>query len=333
MNVPTLVTVVTPSYNQAAYLEDCIRSVLAQNSSSKNAIQIEYLVVDGGSTDGSQEIIHKYEEQLAWSVSESDAGQAEAINKGFLHSKGDIFAWLNSDDLYLPGSVAAAVKALQEDEQLGMVYGDAVAIDQHGSLLNRWNFADWGLKDLMRFRVICQPAVFMRRSVLEKCGLLDTNYHFMLDHKLWLQIARCSKVKHIPQVWAAARMHTQAKNVSQPGQFGEEIFRILTWMRTQPDLAPLVSENQRQIEAGAYRLKGRYQLDGGNPGEALRAYGNALVRDPRYTLRHWHRMVFAGLDLLGAGRAANWYYKLKRKLNPVKLSMPGLEQWPGLHHE
>lgn len=331
MNMPTLVTVVTPSYNQAAYLEDCICSVLAQNS--KDEIQIEYLVVDGGSTDGSLEIIHKYEEHLAWWVSEADAGQAEAINKGFHRSKGEFFAWLNSDDLYLPGAVAAAVIALQKDELLGMVYGDALAIDQHGNLLNRWNFADWGLKDLMRFRVICQPAVFMRRSVLEKCGLLDTSYHFMLDHLLWLQIARCSQVKHIPQLWAATRMHAKAKNVLQPGQFGEEILRILNWMKSQPDLALLVSEDQRQIEAGAYRLKGRYLLDGGNPREALRAYGSALVRDPHYTLHHWHRMIFALLDLLGARWAAAWYYRLKQKLRPVKISIPGLEQWPGFHHE
>ena len=333
MSNPTLVTVVTPSYNQAAYLENCIRSVLAQNLSKENGFQVEYLVVDGGSTDGSQDIIRRYEENLAWWVSETDAGQAEAINKGFLHSNGEIFAWLNSDDLYLPEAVAAAVKALQEDQHLGMVYGNAIAIDQHGNLLNRWNFGDWGLKDLMRFRVICQPAVFIRRSVLEKCGLLDTSYHFMLDHLLWLQIARISTIKHIPKLWAAARMHPKAKNVSTPEQFGEETLRILGWMKTLPDLAPLVSENQLRIEAGAYRLKGRYLLDGGYPGAAFHAYGKALVRDPGYTLRHWHRMIFAVLDLLGAGWTARCYYQLKRKVRPVKITIPGLDQWPGIHRE
>ena len=122
-----LVSIVTPSYNQSRFIEDTIRSVLSQDYP-----QIEYMIVDGGSTDGSVEIIKRYEDQLAWWVSERDQGQTDAINKGFARATGDILAWLNSDDTYEPGAVSAAVKYLQEHPEVGMVYGDCNYIDENG---------------------------------------------------------------------------------------------------------------------------------------------------------------------------------------------------------
>ncbi len=160
-----LVTIITPSFNQAAFLEQAICSVLGQDYPA-----IEYLVIDGGSNDGSREIIERYSDKLAWWVSEPDSGQAEAINKGFQRARGDFVAWLNSDDLYLPGAVSQAVQALNAEPGLGLVYGDAIAIDSSGKPLGRFDFDDWGLIDLVSFRIICQPAVFMRRSVLELAG-------------------------------------------------------------------------------------------------------------------------------------------------------------------
>jgi hypothetical protein len=301
-----LVTIITPSYNQAAYLEQTLRSVLDQDYTP-----IEYLVVDGASTDGSPEIIRRYADRLAWWVSERDAGQAEAINKGLRRAKGEIVAWLNSDDLYLPGAVAQAAAALGADSSLGMVFGDAVTIDSQGGVLNRLSFGDWGLAELLRFRIICQPAVFMRRAVLEQAGPLDPGYHFMLDHHLWLRLARLAPVRHIPAVWAAARYHPGAKNVAQAPGFARETLRLLEWMQAQPDLAPRLQADRRRIEAGAYRLEARYLLDGGQPGPALRSYGKALVRDTAYTLQHAHRIIYAMLSLVGGQGLAGWYYRLR----------------------
>lgn len=303
----SLVSIITPSYNQAAFLEQTIQSVLGQEG-----VPVEYLIVDGGSTDGSVEIIRKHADQLAWWVSERDAGQAEAINKGLQLAKGEIVAWLNSDDLYAPGAIAQAAATFQANPEAGLVFGDAVTIDPAGRQIGRFVFGDWGLDELMGFRIICQPAVFMRRTTLEQAGYLDTSYHYLLDHQLWLRIARLSPICHVSQVWAQARHHPGAKNVAQPEGFSRETLRLLAWMETQPDLAPRLAAHRRRIEAGAYRLSARYLLDGGKPGDALQDYGRALVRNPGYALRHWHRMLYAVLSLLGGKKLASLYYRLRR---------------------
>jgi glycosyltransferase involved in cell wall biosynthesis len=303
----SLVSIITPSYNQAAFLDEAIQSVLGQEG-----VPVEYLIVDGGSTDGSVEIIRKYADRLAWWVSERDAGQAEAINKGLQRAKGEIVAWLNSDDLYLPGAIARAVTAFEAHPETSLVFGDAVTIDPAGRQIGRLAFGDWGLDELMGFRIICQPAVLMRRTILEQAGYLDPSYHYLLDHQLWLRIARLSPICHVPQVWAQARHHPGAKNVAQPEGFSRETLRLLAWMETQPDLASRLAANRRRIEAGAYRLSARYLLDGGKPGGALRDYGRALMRNPGYALQHWHRMLYAVLSLLGGKKLAGLYYRLRR---------------------
>src|SRR3990170_437224 len=289
---PPLVSVVTPSFNQARFLRDTIRSVIEQDYPN-----IEYLIVDGGSTDGSVEIIQEYAGKVAWWVSEEDKGQAEAINKGMARANGEIVAWLNSDDLYLPGAVNQAVIALQENPQAGMVFGNAITIDIEGRLLNLLAFPDWGLKDFIGFRIICQPAVFVRRALYEQVRGLDLDYHYMLDHQLWIRLASLAPVKHIAAIWAAARHHAAAKNVAQAEGFGRETICLLAWMQSQAELLPLIEKNKRQVLAGAHRLNARYLLDGGQSGPALKAYGQALKFDPLYTLHHWHRMVYAILRL------------------------------------
>jgi len=303
--VSTLVTVVTPSYNQAAYLEHTIQSVFAQDYPA-----IEYLVVDGASTDHSAEIIRRCQatrrERLAWWVSEPDRGQAEAINKGLQRASGEIVAWLNSDDLYLPGAVSRGVAVLERDPDLGMVFGDALTIDTTGRPLGRLTFGDWGLEQFLRFRISCQPAVFMRRSVFEKTGGLDPSYHMMLDHHLWLRMARLAPVKYIgsadPAAYlplAAARHHPTAKNVAQPERFAQETLRLLAWMQTQPDLAEHIARAPRQVQGGALRLAARYSLDGGQPAQALSYYTRALAAWPSYAARHTHRMAYALGALVG----------------------------------
>jgi glycosyltransferase involved in cell wall biosynthesis len=324
-NFKPLVSVVTPSYNQAGFLEDTIKSVLAQDYPA-----IEYLIVDGGSTDGSVEIIHKYKSELTWWVSEPDEGQASAINKGMAKARGEIVAWLNSDDLYLPGAVSRAVAEYQSHPQLGLVFGNAVTIDAGGCPIKELIFPDWQLEDLIGFRIICQPAVFMARELYEQVAGLDLNYHFMLDHHLWIRIASLAPIQHVPSMLAAARHHEAAKNVSQAAAFGRETLETLEWMETQSDLASLVAANKRQVLAGAYRLNARYLMDGGQYAPALKSYAQAFINQPVYTARHWHRVIYACLGMLGFKDLESLHSRFRDSHRPDLSGKDNLVNWPGL---
>ncbi len=289
-----LVSIITPSYNQAESLEKTIRSVLEQDYPN-----IQYLVVDGGSTDGSVDIINQYSRRIDWWISEPDNGQADALNKGLARAKGEIIAWLNSDDIYRPGAVRQAVDVLLANPELGMVYGKLDSIDRAGELFNTISYRQYNLLDLLTFRIIGQPTVFMRREVLQRAGPLDPSFSYLLDHHLWLRMLQLAPMKYIPAVWAAARHHPSAKNVAQAARFGEEAFRILEWAQAHPGLGDMVRKHWRTVHAGAHRLEARYLLEGGEPGLALKAYGRVLVARPGLAFEHWHRILFAFLSLMG----------------------------------
>jgi glycosyltransferase involved in cell wall biosynthesis len=324
-NVTPLVSIITPSYNQAEYLEDTIKSVLAQDYPG-----IEYLIVDGGSTDGSVDIIRKYNSELTWWVSEPDEGQASAINKGMSKARGDIVAWLNSDDLYLPGAISRAVVEFQANPQLGLAFGNAITIDANGCPIKELIFPDWQLEDLLGFRIVCQPAVFIARNLFEQVKGLDLNYHFMLDHHLWIRIASLAPIQHISTMLAAARHHEAAKNVSQAAAFGRETLEVLEWMETQSDLVPIVAANRRHVLAGAYRLNGRYLVDGGQYAPALKSYAKAFINQPVYTTKHWHRIMYAFLGLLGFKNLESFYSRYQDARRPDLRGDEILNTWPGL---
>jgi len=283
----TLVSIITPSYNQAAYLEQTLTSVLNQEYAN-----IEYIVIDGGSTDNSLDTIKKYSNRLAYWVSEKDSGQAEAINKGFTKATGEIIAWLNSDDYYLDGTISAAVKVFDENPDVVLVYGDMRAVDEHGKTFNTLHYKQLTLEDLLCFQIIGQPAVFMRRSALQKTNGLDATFHFLLDHHLWIQLAQLGKILYVPQIWAAARYHAEAKNRAKAAEFGREAFRILKWAQQNESLAPVLSHVSRRARAAANRVDARYLLDGGQPRQALQAWVRALVIHPPTAL--------ARLNILGS---------------------------------
>ncbi len=307
-----LFSIVTPSYNQAEYLEQTICSVLDQDYPN-----LEYLVVDGASTDGSVEIIRKYASRLAWWVSERDHGQAEAINKGLSRARGEYVAWVNSDDLYLPGTLTAAAAALAAHPDAAFVFGNVQSIDAAGEVTNLMRYGHYTLADLMCFNIVGQPGVFMRRPVLEQAGLLDENFHMLLDHHLWLRMARLAPIYYVNQTWAAARFHAAAKNVAQAPAFGREAYQVVDWLQAQPDFAADFRKNRRRIWAGAYRMNGRYLLDGGLPGPALKAYLRGLWMHPATVLPEWRRVAFAAASLLfNVSRLRDAYLERRKRSLP-----------------
>jgi glycosyltransferase involved in cell wall biosynthesis len=293
----TLVSIITPSFNQAAYLEQTINSVLDQEYS-----EIEYIVLDGGSLDASIDIIKKYADRLAYWVSEKDRGQADAINKGFARATGDIIAWLNSDDYYLAGAVGAAVEYFEEHPDVVLVYGNMLAVDEHGKTFNTLTYNSLTLEDLLCFQIIGQPAVFMRRSALESAGGLDPSLHFMLDHQLWIRMACQGRILHVDQTWAAARYHAEAKNRAKAVEFGREAFRILDFAEHDKTFAPILARVRRRAYASANRVDSRYLLDGGQPAAALSAWMRALFIHPPTALARLNILVSVLLNLFGLGK-------------------------------
>jgi glycosyltransferase involved in cell wall biosynthesis len=218
-----LVSIVTPSYNQAKYLEATIQSVLGQDYEN-----IEYIVVDGDSNDGSLEIIQQYADQLAWWVSEPDRGQTEAINKGFARAKGTILAWLNSDDTYLPGAITEVVAFFQAHPELGLVYGDANFIDAEGRVIGQFNAQQTSYQRLRRGGVyIPQQAAFWRADLWKQVGPLDPDTYFAMDYDLWVRLARVSDIRYFPgHTWANFRLHDDAKTIASDERCWPEMLRI-----------------------------------------------------------------------------------------------------------
>lgn len=304
----TLVSIITPSYNQAKYLEQTILSVLHQEYS-----RIEYIVIDGASTDGSVDIIKKYAGKLTHWESVKDKGQADAINKGFARATGEIIAWLNSDDYYLPGTVSAAVKVFEENPDVVLVYGNMLAVDENGQTFNTLTYKQLTLEDLICFQIIGQPAVFMRRSALQKTSGLDPAFHFLLDHLLWIQISKYGKVLHVNQTWSAARYHAEAKNVAKAAEFGREAFRILETIAKDIDLTATLHKIDRRAHASAFRVDARYLLDGGLPAQALQAWFRALFIYPPVALKRMNIFVSSLLNLSGLNKLRQFFLLARRK--------------------
>jgi glycosyltransferase involved in cell wall biosynthesis len=216
-----LVSIVTPSFNSGRFLEETIRSVLDQDYP-----RIEYLVMDGGSTDGTLDILRRYAGHLQY-VSEADHGQTDAVNRGFGLSHGSIFAFLNADDTYLPGAVSAAVRAFREDPELGAVYGDAWHVDQDGRRISPYPVEPFSPERLARRCFICQPAAFLHREAFQAAGMLDPTLRFALDYDLWIRVSRRYRMKKIDAFLATSRMHHENKTVRQMAAAMRETLHVL----------------------------------------------------------------------------------------------------------
>jgi glycosyltransferase involved in cell wall biosynthesis len=213
-----LVSIVTPSLNQGRFIAETIESVLEQDYP-----RIEHVVVDGGSTDETLDVLRRYE-HLRW-VSEPDRGQADAVNKGFRMAHGSIFGWLNADDLYLPGAVSTVVNALRETG-CGLVHGGWRQIDEEGATIKDVPAVLFDYRRQLEVsNKVAQPGSFFTREAFEAVGGLDVSYRYAMDYELWLKIGKQFEVRHVDRVLGAYRYHPESKTVAESSGFLPETVR------------------------------------------------------------------------------------------------------------
>ena len=299
-----LVSIVTPSYNQAQFLEETILSVLSQDYPS-----IEYIIIDGGSTDGSVDIIRKYEDRLAYWTSEPDRGPADAVNKGWRRAKGDVLAWINSDDLYMPGAVAEAATYLATHPEVAMVYGRCQYFDDAGDL--RMVGQPWNIGRVLGTSLsgVPQPSSFLRRWALDAVGELDTNLVFALDYDMWVRIGVRYPVHHVPHVWSRFRVHDLSWTKAEQPRMGWDRLTTVQKLYAERDLSPSVLAARGAAFARAHLYRARAHFLRGEQRPAWYHMIASLRADPRVFLVRYPRlllMIVIGPTLTGVLRRLRW---------------------------
>jgi glycosyltransferase involved in cell wall biosynthesis len=232
-----IVSVVTPSFNQGEFLPATIESVLSQAGD----FFLQYLIVDGGSTDDSVQVMKRYELLLQrdeWQVrckgitfhwlSEQDEGQADAVNKGFARANGELLGWLNSDDTYLPGALAQVLESFDSHPEAAMVYGNAWYTGRDGAVTGSYRSEPFSLERLAQRSIICQPAAFLRAEALREVGALDTALHTCLDYDLWIRFGRRfeGRIHFLEQYLATSRMYAENKTQSLRDRVYRETMQV-----------------------------------------------------------------------------------------------------------
>ena len=274
--MPT-VTIVTPAYNQAEFLRDTIESVLSQDYPN-----IDYIVLDDGSTDETPNILAEYGDRFRWET-HTNMGQTATINKGWSMAKGEIVTWLNSDDTYLPGAVSKAVDFLVKNPDVGIVYGDTVTTEADGTPFGR-------SKPLPPFdyhafignweNTIVQPSSFIRKSVIEKVDHLDPKFYYFMDWDLWLRAGLHFKIAYIPEMLSTYRFHAESKTVAQAKKAAPELEYMFERFYSRTDLSPEVLALKKKARMNMYFLTAGYYLRGDDRASARAMAMKALKANP-----------------------------------------------------
>ena len=223
------ISVVVPAYQHAAYIEAAIDSILSQED-----CQVEVLVFDGGSKDGTVEILQNYGSKITW-TSAPDGGQTDAINKGLHQASGEILAYLNSDDIYFPGALARVAAHFQDHPKCELLYGDAWHLHEDGSKMERYPTEKWDYNRLFETCFICQPASFWRRRLIERVGVFDERFDFSMDYEFWLRAGASAHVDYLPgQELAGSRLHADTKTLGQRLRVHHEILHVVRKYARRP---------------------------------------------------------------------------------------------------
>jgi glycosyltransferase involved in cell wall biosynthesis len=215
------ISIVTPSYNQGYFIEETIRSVLLQGYPN-----LEYFIMDGGSTDETISILRRYDKYIHW-VSEPDKGQSDAINKGLMQTTGAILAYLNSDDTYLPGAIQLIAAYQSSHPNVGLMYGDCQVTRQNGEVYGVIKGHAFDLRAvIMRGHFVPQQAAFWSRAAMEKVGLFDTTLHYCMDHDFFIRLGCSFPVAYIPLPLANFRFHSNSKSVSHEENHWRECIAV-----------------------------------------------------------------------------------------------------------
>ncbi len=219
-----LVSLIVPSFNQGVFLERTLISLLNQTYPN-----IEYIIIDGGSTDNTTQIIKKYEKFITYWVSEKDNGQSDAINKGLRVAKGKYVNWIGSDDILLPSAVDVMVDVLEKDNNVGLVYGACVFIDENDKILKKYSFPDMTLENFLykKHSTIAQPSSLMRMDLVKEVGFLDTNLHYCMDYDLWIKLIKKSRFANLGEkILSGCRLHNSSKTVGSFNKMALEKIKV-----------------------------------------------------------------------------------------------------------
>lgn len=214
------VSIVTPSYNQGKYIRKTIESVLSQGIDD-----LEYIVMDGGSTDETVEILKEYGDRITWK-SEKDKGQTDAVNKGIKASSGDIIGWLNSDDIYYPNAIKNVLDVFEKHPEVNVVYGNANHIREDDSFIEEYYTEDFDYERLKDICFICQPSLFFRKSVVEKYGYLDDKLQYCMDYDYWLRLGKGEKFYRLNELIAGSRLYEDNKTLGARRKVHEEMIKM-----------------------------------------------------------------------------------------------------------
>jgi glycosyltransferase involved in cell wall biosynthesis len=277
MSNPPLVSIVIPCLNRAIFVVPTIESILQQDYP-----HIECIVVDGSSADGTVDLLKSYGNRIKW-ISEPDEGHADAINKGWKMSKGEILAWLNADDCYvLPDAVRKAVDYLQSHPEVDVVYGDHDWISEEGEVISDViQHRPWNLVHAVKYcdHIITQPASFIRRSILEKVNWLDPEFRNGKDHELWLRIGRAGSIRYSPMLLAHER---RTPGLTQHVSVADAMVRLTQKFFDNPNLPPPFDSKtfRRRAMSNAYLTGSEHVWRGGHVKKALQCFFKAIATDP-----------------------------------------------------
>ena len=264
------VSIVTPSYNQGQYVEETIRSVLLQGYPN-----LEYIIVDGGSTDASVDVIRRYEPWLAYWVSEPDEGQSDAINKGFSQATGSVLAWLNSDDRLRPAGLQTLLSSLHRQPEIGIVYGKCSLIDERGQVTGEFPTSEFCLERHLIVDLVPQPATLFRKVVWDRCGPLREDFHYIMDYVLWTRAALSFPVAYLPITVADTRLHDLSKTVDGTILFKHELEIFYREFFASSDVPADLQALEREARGANFFSMGREHLRAREYRAARRAFANA----------------------------------------------------------